>query len=250
MDFIFEFSVIFILVFFQSLFGVGLLLFGTPIFLLLGYNFEATLTLILPISIIISLLQIIYHKNTNNNNILEFNTYCLPFLVIFLMITIYFGNLFNIKLYVSILLIISSLILLNKNRIFKATETLLNFRKVFLVIIGSIHGATNMGGAFLSIFSSLANEENRLYTRSYIAYGYFVMGLIQYLTILIFGKAIIDFSKLYYMILPLIVFYPLQNLFSKMNDKFFISIINYVALSFGIIAFIMSIYPQIPIFYD
>ena len=29
--------------------------------------------------------------------------------------------------------------------------------------------------------------------------------------------------------------------FSKMNDKFFITIINYVALSFGIIAFFMSI---------
>ena len=39
----------------------------------------------------------------------------------------------------------------------------------------------------------------------------------------------------------LIIFYPLQKLFSKMNDKFFITIINYVALSFGIIAFFMSI---------
>jgi len=54
MELLFEISIIFFLVAFQSLFGVGLLLFGTPVFLLLGNNFESTLTLILPVSIIIS----------------------------------------------------------------------------------------------------------------------------------------------------------------------------------------------------
>ena len=97
-----------------------------------------------------------------------------------------------------------------------------------------------MGGAFLSIFSSSINNENRQYTRNYIAYGYFVMGVIQYVTILIFGTMNKDFSKLYYIIMPLFVFYPLQIFFNKMNDKFFINIINCAALFFGIIALIMS----------
>ena len=92
MELLFEISIIVFLVAFQSLFGVGLLLFGTPIFLLLGYSFESTLALILPVSIIISLLQIIYHRKLSNNHILEFNTYCLPFLAIFLFISIYFDN--------------------------------------------------------------------------------------------------------------------------------------------------------------
>ena len=133
MELILEISIIFILIVFQSLFGVGLLLFGTPIFLLMGNNFESTLILILPVSITISLLQIIYHKNSTNSNIFEFNIYCLPFLIIFLMLSIYFGNLVNTKVYVSILLIISSLILINKNRIFKATQTLINYKKIFTV---------------------------------------------------------------------------------------------------------------------
>ena len=98
-----------------------------------------------------------------------------------------------------------------------------------------------MGGAFLSIFSSLVNNENRLNTRYYIAYGYFIMGIIQYVTILLIGKTSIDFYKLIYISFPIIVFYPLQNVFFKMNDKFFITIINYVALSFGFIALLMSI---------
>ena len=241
MELFFEISILFSLVIFQSLFGVGLLLFGTPIFLLLGYNFESTLILILPVSITISLLQLVHHKNSTNYHILEFNYYCLPLLFVFLMINIYLGELINIKLYVSILLIISSLVLLYKNRISKLTNILFVYRKLILISIGSIHGATNMGGAFLSIFSSSIHNENRLHTRNYIAYGYFVMGVIQYITILIFGTLNKDFSKLYYIIMPLIVFYPLQIFFNKMNDKFFITIINCAALFFGIIALIMSI---------
>ena len=241
MNFIFEILIILILVIFQSLFGVGLLLFGTPIFLLLGNNFENTLMLILPVSIMISLLQLTYSRKSNNTKILEFNLCCLPFLIIFLLLNLFFGSLIDIKLYVSILLIVSSLILLNKDRFFRASQDFLIYRKQFLIIIGCIHGATNMGGAFLSIFSSLVNNENRLNTRYYIAYGYFIMGIIQYITILLIGKTSIDFSKLIYISFPIIVFYPLQNVFSKMNDKFFITIINYVALSFGFIALLMSI---------
>ena len=42
----------------QSIVGVGLLLFGTPTLLLLGYTYEVVLSLILPASIVISALQV------------------------------------------------------------------------------------------------------------------------------------------------------------------------------------------------
>ena len=42
----------------QSLFGVGVLLFGTPILLVLGYDFITALTILLPISLTINLLQV------------------------------------------------------------------------------------------------------------------------------------------------------------------------------------------------
>ena len=57
-----EALIISILIFFQSIFGVGLLLFGTPTFLLLNYNFLDTLNILLPISVSISFLQLIYSK--------------------------------------------------------------------------------------------------------------------------------------------------------------------------------------------
>ncbi|MGB5848045.1 MAG: hypothetical protein WBH40_06135, partial [Ignavibacteriaceae bacterium] len=47
----------------QTLFGVGLLVFGTPTLLLMGYPFTTALFLLLPSSILLSALQIYVGKN-------------------------------------------------------------------------------------------------------------------------------------------------------------------------------------------
>ena len=110
---ILDFIIIFILSIFQSVFGVGLLLFGTPVFLMLDYDFISTLVTILPVSIIISFFQIMHKKNLKKDQIKEFNLNSLPFLFIFLITSIY-TDLIDIKLFVSILLIISALITLSE----------------------------------------------------------------------------------------------------------------------------------------
>jgi uncharacterized protein len=45
----------------QSIFGAGVLLFGTPLLLLFGYEFVDVLIVLLPISLAINLLQIFQH---------------------------------------------------------------------------------------------------------------------------------------------------------------------------------------------
>lgn len=240
MELILEILIIFFLIIFQSLFGIGLLLFGTPAFLFLGYDFEATLMLLLPISICISFLQVNFRKISMKYLVGEFNLYCLPFLVLFLILTINFGQILDIKIYASILLIISSLIVLIRNKIIDIKKYLPSYRKFFLIMIGIIHGFTNMGGGFLSIFSALINN-NRLSTRNYISYGYLVMGIFQYVTILFIGLNSVDFTKLFYIPMTLILFYPVQILFNGLDDKFFIEVINYTALTFGIIALSVSL---------
>src|SRR6185312_9833013 len=51
-------AVVFVCALVQSVFGVGLLVFGTPALLLLGYSFPSALFHLLPCSILISSLQI------------------------------------------------------------------------------------------------------------------------------------------------------------------------------------------------
>ena len=52
---------------FQSIFGIGLLVFGTPTFLLLGYDFFDVLNILLPHSIVISFLQMISSQEKDIN---------------------------------------------------------------------------------------------------------------------------------------------------------------------------------------
>ena len=237
MELIIEFIIISVLVLFQSVFGIGLLLFGTPIFLIIGYGFESTLALLLPVSICISALQIIDQKSSIKFlSVSEYNIFCLPFLLLSLVIAVNLGNKVDIKIYVSALLIISSIVILNKNRIIFNNKYCLKYRKLYLILIGSIHGFTNMGGGFLSLFSTLVNGDDRVLTRNYISYGYLIMGIIQYTTILVIGLNIIDFTNWYYVCLPLILFYPAQKIFNKIDNQQFTKIINYVALIFGIFA--------------
>ena len=68
MDIFLENLVLLILITIQSIFGIGLLLFGTPTFLILGYDFINTLNFLLPISIAISSLQLINFKTQLKKN--------------------------------------------------------------------------------------------------------------------------------------------------------------------------------------
>ena len=239
MELIIEVSIILILSVLQSVFGVGLLLFGTPAFLLIGYNFESTLSVLLPVSISISCLQIIRQKTFIKSHINEYNIFCLPALFVFLFIMINFGNAIDIKHYVSMLLIISSILILNANRIKLLSEILLRHRNLVLVFIGSIHGFTNMGGGFLSVFSTLLHAGDKNLSRSYIAYGYCTMGIIQYVVILLYGTKSTDLMKLFYILIPLFLFFPSQKLFNRIDDERFMKFINYFALVFGVISLIV-----------
>ena len=232
MEIFWEFIIILILSLFQSLFGIGLLLFGTPTFLFIGYDFESTLALLLPISVTISFLQIMYEKSSIRSLASEFNIFCLPYLVIFLLLVINLGNIIEIRTYVAAALIISSILILNKNSIIQIGTFILKYRKLSLVFIGTVHGFTNMGGSFLSMFSTLVTAD-RASARKYIAFGYLVMGTLQYITLLIFGTRHINLENLYYVVVPLVVFFPTQNLFKKVDDSLFMNIITYIALIFG-----------------
>ena len=239
-QFFLELIIVIVLCAFQSVFGVGLLLFGTPFFLMIGHDFSSTLAIILPVSILISFLQITYKSQLNKDLILEYNIYTLPFLVIFLIFSIK-TSYFDIKLSVSVLLIISSLLALMKNKIYSFKKYIRSYRKYILMYIGSIHGLTNMGGGFLSIFSSIINEENKYLSRGYIAYGYFIMGILQVSTIIFISRDILSLFKWYYLIIPCCIFIPCQKIFENIKNVIFIKVIYYLALIYGCISFILSI---------
>ena len=71
--------------FIQSIFGVGVLLFGTPLLLLRGYGFIDAVTVLLPISLSINLIQIAKaYRVADWEFYKKFLLYSIPFVVIFL----------------------------------------------------------------------------------------------------------------------------------------------------------------------
>ena len=72
----------------QSIFGTGVLLFGTPLMLISGYDFFTSLAILFPTSMLISLLQLINNINYIDKSVLKkIFLYSVPSIVAFLLLT-------------------------------------------------------------------------------------------------------------------------------------------------------------------
>jgi len=233
MNSIIELMIITFLIIIQSIFGVGLLLFGTPSFLILGYDFANTINILMPVSITISILQFFKSKVSDRKFIIEYNLFCVPFLVFFLIIALKLKYFFDFKFLVGLLLVFSSILILNKKKFSSFKEIFFKFKKFVLIGIGCVHGLTNMGGSFLAIYSTLVSQNKKEITRYYICYGYLIMGILQYFTVLLLSSKTLEFTKLFYILFSLILYFPSQNLFKNINDNKFSKYINVIALVYG-----------------
>jgi len=232
-----EIIIIIILIILQSIFGIGLLLFGTPTFILFGYSFAETLSLLLPISILISLIQIFFSKKKNMNFIKNFNLYCIPSLVISIYFILNFSDEINFDLFISLMIIFIFFISLFKNFfIFKGY-----FAKLFLVLIGIVHGLSNLGGTLLSLMAISLSKDDKNASRFLISYGYFAMASFQYLTLSFLGKNVFDINNFYYLILVIIIYFPVQIMFKKIDSQKFNKLIYFLALLYGFYIFAKSI---------
>ena len=236
-----ELTVIALLIIVQSIFGVGLLLFGTPTFILLGYNFPETLCLLLPISLLISVFQFISSSVKNIRFINDFNFFCLPCLIIALYYILNAYQTIDFKLYTSIIIIFFSSLSLLKNRFNINYKTNLTAKRLTLMVIGTIHGLTNLGGSLLAIFSTSISEDKKELSRYFISYGYFIMSLTQIIFLFFFEDNYFELNKLYYLLIVLIIYFPAQKFFINFDNKKYSKVINILALIYGLSIFINTI---------
>ncbi len=228
-----EIGILVLLIVIQSIFGVGLLLFGTPSLLILGYDFANTINILMPVSICISSLQFFKSKVKDSNFIKNYNIFCVPFLAIFLIVALKLKYIFDFKILVALLLVFSSVLILNKSRFSKFKKTFFKFQNFVLMGIGGVHGLTNMGGSFLAIYSTLVSKNVKEIARYYICYGYLIMGIFQYLIVISISFDDLSFEKLYYLLIALTIYFPTQKIFKNIDDRKFSKYINIIALVYG-----------------
>ncbi|WP_437901555.1 TSUP family transporter [Sorangium sp. So ce124] len=164
----------------QSVFGVGVLLFGTPILLLLGYSFTTTLTVLLPISISINLLQIVQHWPQIDWPLFRrILLYTIPFIVACLALVTSVE--INVGFIIGPFLVLVALKDFSR-RIGAAIESLIRYERTYLVTMGVVHGLTNLGGSLLTALVH-AKKYDKDATRVTTAIGYCAFAVFQIATL-------------------------------------------------------------------
>ena len=227
---------LFSLVVLQSIVGVGLLVVGTPMLLIFGMEFTQILSILLPLSILTSLVNLVFLRFKRENldikiekdlNILFFLV-CLPFIFVGLYLVKNFENLINFKYLVSSV-IIFSLIISNQKKIFIPINNKL--RIFFLSIIGMTHGISNSGGTLLSLF--ISSNFNKNQSRYNITYFYFFLALFQFMMFLFIFKINFNYLNIFFAFVTIPIGALVGNLLSdrlsNFNFKFIVNFLCFVA---------------------
>lgn len=173
----------------QSMFGAGVLLFGTPLLLLLGFPFVKVLTVLLPISLTINLLQIAKHHTQ-----IDFAFYrkvlvlTLPPIAIFLFLITHVR--INIGLIMGPFLLLIAMKELS-TAAGRFVDRLMRYETAYFVVMGIIHGVSSLGG---SLLTALVHHKRypKDVARVTVAASYATFALIQLLTLSLFNSQQID----------------------------------------------------------
>jgi uncharacterized membrane protein YfcA len=203
----------------QSIFGVGVLLFGTPILLLFGFDFITILTILLPISLIINSFQLVVsYKEIDFVFYKNMLLYTVPFIVLFLFFVT--STKLNINPYIGCFLV---LIALQRQfpSIDKQIKKMMKFESIYLAFMGLIHGITNLGGSLLTAII-LNKKLSKDKSRATIAICYLTFALFQIITLyfLIDKLDINFFDYTIYWLLGAGIFILIEKqLFKKIDDQ-------------------------------
>jgi hypothetical protein len=167
----------------QSVFGMGLLIFGTPTLIILDVPFFECLIHLIPASLTISLLQVIperssWHLNTGKS---------IPLLALAVTVGFLIHKLPLGQIRLDGLLAIVMLCY-GLSRLFTRIGTIASkfVRQRYtamLVAMGVLHGVSNMGGTLLAILSSARySDKNDL--RAFVAANYAVLAGSQFMILL------------------------------------------------------------------
>ena len=166
--------------FIQSIFGVGVLLFGTPLLMLQGYNFFQAVIVLLPISLLINLSQIAKdHKSVDIAFYKKIIVYTIPFIVIFLAV------LNEIKINIGLLIGVLLLLVAAKDfsdRVNNFVNLVVRHERSYFILMGIVHGLTNLGGPLLTVAVHSKGYEKRT-TRATVAASYATFATFQIVTL-------------------------------------------------------------------
>jgi hypothetical protein len=220
----------------QSVFGVGLLLFGTPTLLLFGVPFDLVLGYLLPCSIVVSALQVADSGGLSLEPIRrQFLFYTAPMVLIATGAALLFGKPHQLRIAVGIMLLATAALRLGPLHN-KLAGVVRSKTKPLMVLLGIVHGLSNLGGGILTtIVASSFSDKTSI--RRHIAFAYGSMASIQLTVVLLTGRA--SLQPVLWVCLPVLagVTYLLlgRQVFARASQRPFQFGLTGLILSFGVV---------------
>ena len=166
----------------QSVFGMGVLIFGTPTLLLLGYHFTEAICLLVPASFVISLLQVITSRQDREVVSRHLYMTCLPGIGVGMWV-IQGGALGSwVNIVIGAVMLISAILRLRPRSHAWLSGVVKKHSMLYHAVMGLVHGLTNLGGALLAIFATVQHSEKGA-IRYTVAHYYLAFGAVQILMI-------------------------------------------------------------------
>ncbi len=161
--------------------------------------------------------------------------FSLPFLVIGLVIILRLENSLELKWILSFILTFSALLRMipSLSKIFD--RRIKKFEGLYLMVLGLVHGLTNLGGGLLTLYAASKGKE-KIQMRGIISFGYLVFGIVQIIILLIFHSDLIHFKMILYPVSSGVIFYLVGNkIFKKIPEKLFTHLITLLIFLYGIL---------------
>jgi uncharacterized membrane protein YfcA len=225
----------------QSVFGVGVLLFGTPMLLLFGYPFLQALSILLPVSLAISAIQIArYYREIDKDFYIKILIFTIPLIVISLFLLT--RSNINIGLVVGMFLIFAGLQNYSP-KINSLLGMLVRYEKIYLVVMGIIHGLTNLGGSLLTAI--VHNKQlSKHSTRATVAAAYASFAVFQIATLSIAAQhlEINILNNLIYLIFAMLIYIVAEEaVYVSINNQRYRIIFSVFLFASGILLIIKAL---------
>ncbi len=226
----------------QSYFGMGILVFGTPTLLLAGCDFIPTLGYLLPASCAISLLQVVTGYSKRPPISRDLYLLCLPGIGIGLWL-VYDSPLASwTNMLVGGTLLVSALTRSWGPSRQLMTNLLEKHQPTFHLMMGLVHGMTNLGGALLAILASGTNTEKEA-IRYTVAHYYLAFSIVQMLMLTtVMGHHGLLFGNLPGAVVSSLVFLLFGNfIFNRTSNRSYNTALTIFIAIYGIAVLLKSL---------
>ena len=219
---------------------MGLLVFGTPTLLLFGYDFSQTLGMLLPSSMAISVMQVAQPGIPRPAIPRELFKFCLPAICAAMLFSILYDRLEHAALLVGTVLLLSAiarLVPFARNLLTVAINT---NSAIYHIIMGVVHGLTNLGGAMLAVFA--ANQYSQKSEVCYIIAGYYLaFGLLQCSVLAFTGHTASLLQGVMVIPIAILTFFAVgRPLFRRLQDRQYDGAMSVFIMAYGIVLLIKS----------